>query len=81
MPRLELRLRVDPATGRRSVEIGYRSDADALPMEHEAAHRALLERLLGSAADARAIERVGGTQGTTTSASGEDVAQGKREKA
>ncbi len=41
MPDLILRLRVDPVTGRREVVVDYSSDADALPMEHEEAHRQL----------------------------------------
>jgi hypothetical protein len=38
---LTLRLRVDPATGKRELVIDYASDADALPMEHEEEHRRL----------------------------------------
>jgi len=38
MAELTIRLVVDPATGKKDVHIGYRSDADALPMEHEEAH-------------------------------------------
>ena len=41
-----LRLRVDPATGRRELVIDYTSDADALPMEHEEHHRALANKLV-----------------------------------
>lgn len=41
MPELILRLRVDPATGRREVVVDYASDADALPIEHEEEHRRL----------------------------------------
>jgi hypothetical protein len=41
MANLILRLRVDPATGRREVVIDYTSEADALPMEHEEEHRRL----------------------------------------
>jgi hypothetical protein len=67
MAELVLRLRVDPATGRRELVIDYASDADALPMEHEEEHRRLAGRVvdggLGSgrvavsrAADATAVE-------------------------
>jgi hypothetical protein len=53
MADLILRLRVDPATGKRELVIDYTSDADALPIEHEDAHRQLAGKLveggLGSA--------------------------------
>jgi hypothetical protein len=44
---LTLRLRVDPATGKREVVVDYTSDADALPIEHEDEHR----RLAGNVID------------------------------
>jgi len=43
---LILRLRVDPATGKRELVIDYTSDADALPIEHEDAHRQLADRVV-----------------------------------
>jgi len=46
MPDLILRLRVDPATGKRELVIDYTSDADALPIEHEDAHRELAGQLV-----------------------------------
>lgn len=47
MPReLTLRLRVDPATGRREVIVDYTSDADALPIEHEDEHRQLAGKVV-----------------------------------
>jgi hypothetical protein len=46
MAELVLRLRVDPATGRRELVIDYASDSDALPMEHEEEHRRLAGRVL-----------------------------------
>lgn len=46
MADLILRLRVDPATGKRELVIDYTSDADALPMEHEDAHRQLANRVV-----------------------------------
>jgi hypothetical protein len=46
MPDLILRLRVDPATGKRELVIDYASDADALPIEHEDAHRQLANQLI-----------------------------------
>ncbi|HSS00369.1 MAG TPA: hypothetical protein VLM79_25095 [Kofleriaceae bacterium] len=41
-----LRLRVDPATGKRELVIDYTSDADALPVEHEDAHRQLANKVV-----------------------------------
>jgi len=46
MADLILRLRVDPATGKREVVIDYTSDADALPIEHEDAHRQLADKVV-----------------------------------
>lgn len=46
MAELILRLRVDPATGRREVVVDYASDADALPMEHEDEHRRLAGKIV-----------------------------------
>ena len=45
MPSATLKLTTDPATGKRTITISYASDLDALPHEHEEAHRALVERL------------------------------------
>jgi hypothetical protein len=41
MAELVLRIRVDPATGKRTLVIDYASDSDALPIEHEDEHRRL----------------------------------------
>lgn len=46
MAELILRLRVDPATGKRELMIDYTSDADALPIEHEDAHRRLADQVV-----------------------------------
>lgn len=46
MAELTIQLRVDPTTRRKDVVIIYHSDDDALPLEHEHEHRALVERLL-----------------------------------
>ena len=43
---LVLRLRVDPATGRREVVVDYTSDSDALPIEHEDEHRRLAGKVV-----------------------------------
>jgi hypothetical protein len=46
MPELTIRLRCDPATGKKDVIISMRSDEDALPHEHEQQHRALVDKLI-----------------------------------
>ncbi len=48
MAEMTIRLRCDPATGKKDIIISLRSDEDALPLEHEQRHRALVEKLLGS---------------------------------
>lgn len=53
----------DPDSGRTTVRVGLRSDADALPQEHEAEHRRLVAGLLPGAAVERerpAVEPVVG---------------------
>lgn len=47
MAEITLKLRRDPATGKREIVIHLESEADALPHEHERDHRALVEKLLG----------------------------------
>jgi hypothetical protein len=56
MADLTLRLRVDPATGRREIVIDYTSDSDALPMEHEEQHRALAEKVVDGGFKNKKIE-------------------------
>jgi hypothetical protein len=46
MPELTIHLRCDPVTGKKDIIVSLRSDADALPMEHEQQHRALVEKLI-----------------------------------
>jgi hypothetical protein len=46
MAQMTIRLRCDPATGKKDIIISMRSDADALPHEHEQQHRALVEKLI-----------------------------------
>ncbi len=46
MAQLHIRLDVDPKTGRKNLTIGYESDSDALPMEHDEEHRRLVESLI-----------------------------------
>ena len=46
MPELNIRLQIDPETGKKNLIIEYESDADALPMEHEDEHRQLVDALV-----------------------------------
>lgn len=68
MPSAILRLSVDPATGKRTVTIQYGSELDALPHEHEEAHRDLVEKIfekgIAKPGDNIVVEREGtGTPG------------------
>jgi hypothetical protein len=46
MALMKIQLIPDPQTGRKNIIISLRSDADALPHEHEQQHRALVEKLI-----------------------------------
>ncbi|HKI33119.1 MAG TPA: hypothetical protein VKA46_14805 [Gemmataceae bacterium] len=46
MAEMTIRLRCDPATGKKDIVISLRSDEDALPHEHEQQHRALVDKLI-----------------------------------
>ncbi len=46
MAEMTIRLRCDPVTGKKDIVVTLRSDADALPQEHEQQHRALVEKLI-----------------------------------
>jgi len=59
-----LKLTIDPATGRRTVTIAYASDEDALPHEHEEAHRALVEKIFERGLAAPGDEIVIGREGS-----------------
>jgi hypothetical protein len=80
MADLTLRLRVDPVTGKRELVIDYTSDADALPVEHEHAHRELADRVVdgglrGNALEvARETEPVGETRGAEQPEAGGEAA-------
>lgn len=73
-----LRLSVDPATGKRTITVSYTSDADALPHEHEDAHREIVEKLfeggLAKPGDTIVVEREGVTQ-KGDAPQGEDAAE------
>jgi hypothetical protein len=46
MAEMTISLRCDPATGKKNIIVTLESDADALPLEHEQQHRALVDKLL-----------------------------------
>lgn len=51
MAQMHIRLFRDPETGKQNIVIKLDSDADALPLEHEQMHRALVEKLIGKGLD------------------------------
>ena len=75
-----LRLRIDPATGKRELVIDYTSDADALPFEHEDAHRQIAGQVVdgglgsGKVAVARGAEPGGAAAKPGAEAGEESVA-------
>jgi hypothetical protein len=81
MAKATLKLTIDPATRKRIVTIGYSSDEDALPHEHEEAHRALVEKIfergIASPGDTIVVEREEVAHGEGGARPGE----GAREKA
>lgn len=46
MAEVTIRLEIDPQTRKKNVVISYRSDEDALPLEHEDEHRRLVNQLI-----------------------------------
>jgi hypothetical protein len=46
MAEMTIRLRCDPATGKKDIIVSLHSDEDALPHEHEQQHKALVEKLI-----------------------------------
>jgi FtsH ternary system domain X3-analog len=46
MAEMTISLRCDPATGKKNIIVTLHSDEDALPLEHEQQHRALVDKLL-----------------------------------
>lgn len=46
MAEMTIRLRCDPETGKKDIIVTLRSDADALPHEHEQQHKTLVEKLI-----------------------------------
>lgn len=47
MAEMIIMLRRDPNTGKQNILIKLDSDPDALPIEHEQMHKALVEKLIG----------------------------------
>lgn len=62
MAEITLKLRRDPASGRRELIIHYESEDDALPYEHEQDHRQAVEALMGRSID-DLIDELGGVDG------------------
>jgi hypothetical protein len=46
MAEMTIRLRCDPATGKKDILISLRRDEDSLPHEHEQLHKALVDKLI-----------------------------------
>jgi hypothetical protein len=46
MAEMTIRLRCDPATGKKDIVVTLRSEEDILPHEHEQRHRALVDKLI-----------------------------------
>jgi Fe2+ transport system protein FeoA len=47
MAQMTIILRRDPASGKQTIVVKLDSDPDALPIEHEQQHKALVEKLIG----------------------------------
>jgi len=47
MAEIKIRLVFNVESGKKDIYIDFESDADALPIEHEQGHRAVIEQLLG----------------------------------
>ncbi len=60
MAELTIRLKRDAETGKHDIIIDLKSDEDALPHEHEQAHKEAVEKLLGKGSVGKVIiEREG----------------------
>jgi hypothetical protein len=46
MAEMTIRMIPDPQTGKKQIIISMKSDEDALPHEHEQAHRAVVDKLI-----------------------------------
>jgi hypothetical protein len=80
MAELTIRLRRDPETGKQDIVIALRSDADALPHEHEQMHRELVEKVIGKENVGKVIvEREAGKEPTSPIGEPPQQEQEKRE--
>lgn len=81
MAELNIRLLIDPTSGKKNIIIEYEADSDALPHEHEEEHRVLIDKLIeGGAVKAEEIGKiVVQREAGPKVAKGEDEAQGERE--
>jgi hypothetical protein len=80
MASVRIRLEIDPQTSKRTVVIGYESDSDALPHEHEEAHRKLVQKLFegGIAREGDAIRVERETPAEETAREAEERAEDER---
>ena len=51
MAEMIIMLRRDPQSGKQNIIVKLDSDPDALPLEHEQMHKALVEKLVGKGLD------------------------------
>jgi hypothetical protein len=82
MAELNIRLLIDPTSGKKNIIIEYEADSDSLPHEHEEEHRVLIDKLIeGGAVKAEEIGKVvvRREQGKTVTAV-EDEAEGASER-
>lgn len=76
MAELTIRLVVDRETGKKNVEIHYESELDALPFEHEAEHRRIVDALVrGGTLKADELGQIVVTRGEGHGAVEEDVTE------
>ncbi len=79
MAKVTLRLEVDPVSKKKNVWVKYDSDSDALPLEHEEAHKKIVEALLASGTlkpdelGNLKVEREGSTEGVKETPKGADA--------
>ena len=83
MPEVILRLVVDAKTGRRQVVVDYQSEADALPIEHEDAHRKLAGKVVHGGLRSGLVEvsREEAEAASGPTAGDEKVAEGQKQGA
>lgn len=81
MAEVTIRLIVDPKTRKKNVVISYTSDEDALPIEHEDAHREVVDKLIeGGALKAAEVGKIiVEREGDEGAAELEQEEQGERE--